>query len=124
MTTPTDDDRRDEEVIAEYDVGQDAAIVPAHADAFIRAAKRWPAERERRKRAEAERDAAFERVRELEAAGRALVERLGAMEEPLNNLCMFSAIHSNPYTGPEWSEPLDAMRALLSTPAAPREGGE
>jgi hypothetical protein len=43
----------------------------------------------------------------------ALVEKLDAMEKPVNACLAMSAIHGSPYTGPNWGVELAAIKAAL-----------
>ncbi len=52
---------------------------------------------------------------ELREALVALLDKLDAMEGPLNGMCMMGHIHGSPYDGPQWGEEYNRGRELTGT---------
>jgi hypothetical protein len=49
----------------------------------------------------------------LKNVTQALVDKLEAMEEDLNDCIQMSAVHGMPYTGPNWGEEIEDAKAVL-----------
>jgi len=53
------------------------------------------------------------RIKRVEEALRALVEKLDKMEAPLNSICVMAAVHGMEYSGPGWEPELNNARRVL-----------
>ena len=54
-------------------------------------------------------------MEELEAAARALCEKLRIVDPAISGAFAFMAVHSMEYDGPNYSEELKALEAILET---------
>jgi hypothetical protein len=60
----------------------------------------------------------------LEAAARALVDKLDECAPHIGNAAMFMHAHGIEYTGPQYGEDLERLRAVLASAALPPTEGE